>query len=109
MSMAYHPQMDGETECVNQELKAYFRMYCRNNPIRWEPLIAILELIHNNHMHETTKQTLFFLMGEYEMKPFPLLFLEIIVLSVKQQLIRLQKAREEALVAHKLAQQKVSE
>ena len=55
ISMAYYPQTNGEMECVNQELETYLRIYCGNNPTRWEPLIAILEFAHNNHVHETIK------------------------------------------------------
>jgi len=31
-STAYHPQTNGETERVNQELEIYFRVFCSNNP-----------------------------------------------------------------------------
>src|SRR5262249_49911739 len=35
LSTAYHPQTDGETERINQELEIYFRMFCQNNPANW--------------------------------------------------------------------------
>jgi transposase InsO family protein len=31
-SMAYHPQTDGTTECVNQEIEAYLAIYCHMHP-----------------------------------------------------------------------------
>ena len=103
MSTAYHPQTDGQTEHLNQELETYLRIYCGNRPTEWEPLILVLEFAHNNQTHETTKQTLFFLMGGYEMKAFPLPFEGTNVPSVGQRLAALQKARDEALATHELA------
>jgi hypothetical protein len=103
MGVAYYPQTDEETECVNQELEAYLRIYCGNNLTGWEPMIAILEFAHNNHVHETTRQTSFFLMGGCKMKSFPLPFLETTTPLMEQWLIRLQKARDKALAAYKLA------
>jgi hypothetical protein len=32
LSMAYHPQMDGTTEHVNQEIEAYLAIYCYLHP-----------------------------------------------------------------------------
>jgi transposase InsO family protein len=32
LSMAYHPQMDGTMECVNQEIEAYLAIYCHSHP-----------------------------------------------------------------------------
>jgi hypothetical protein len=58
-------------------------------------------------MHETIKQTHFFLMEGYKTKAFPLPFAETTVPSVEQWLIKLQKARDKALATHELAQQKV--
>src|SRR6516164_945641 len=109
MSTAYHPQTDGQTERLNQELETYLRIYCGNNPEDWEPLLPVLEFAHNNRTHETTKQTPFFLIGGYETKAFPLPFEGMNVPSVGQRLARLQRARDEALAAHELARSKVAE
>ena len=29
LSIAYHPQTDGETECINQEIETYLQMFCQ--------------------------------------------------------------------------------
>ena len=47
MSMVYHPQTDGETEQMNQEIEAYFRIFCGNNPETWAELNPIMEFCHN--------------------------------------------------------------
>jgi hypothetical protein len=62
MSTAYHPQTDGETERVNQELKIYLRMLCLNNPETWKQYLPTAEFAHNQKFHSSVKNTLFFLM-----------------------------------------------
>ena len=52
LSMAYHPQTDGEAEQVNQEIETYLRMFCQGQPIsgpnsfQWQNLRTTLLLIH---------------------------------------------------------------
>ena len=29
LSIPYHPQTDGETECINQEIETYLQMFCQ--------------------------------------------------------------------------------
>ena len=33
--MAHHPQIDGQTERVNQELEQYLRMYINHHQVDW--------------------------------------------------------------------------
>ena len=109
MSTAYHPQTDGETERVNQELEIYFRIFCSNNPETWVNLNPIAEFCHNQRVHSTTKQSPFFLMLGYAPRDIPLAFPQSNVPAADRRLKELQEARNEALAAHELARQRVIE
>jgi hypothetical protein len=41
MSTTYHPQTDGQTECYNQELEAYLRIYCAYKPNKMEQQVIL--------------------------------------------------------------------
>ena len=58
-STAYHPQTDGKTECVNQELKTYIRMFCNHHQNDWNELIPSAEFTAANHVHSSTQVTPF--------------------------------------------------
>ena len=51
LSTAYHPQTDGATERVNQEIKAYLSIYCTTHPEEWLNSLTTLEFTHNNRRH----------------------------------------------------------
>src|ERR1700678_1847358 len=36
LTTAYHPQSDGATERVNQEIEAYLAIYCTAHPTEWK-------------------------------------------------------------------------
>ena len=48
LSTAYHPQTDGTTEQVNQEIEAYLSIYCASHPEDWPQALHTLEFTHNN-------------------------------------------------------------
>jgi transposase InsO family protein len=48
LTTAYHPQTDGTTERVNQEIKAYLSIYCSVHPTEWKNSLSMLEFTHNN-------------------------------------------------------------
>jgi len=58
---AYHPQADGQTECVNQELEQYLRVFVNERQDDWDELLPMAEFQYNNHIHSSTQQTPFFL------------------------------------------------
>ena len=71
LSTAYHPQTDGETEQVNQELETYLRLFTSNMPEEWSTLLPMAEFAHNSATHSITQKTPFFLMMGYEPRAYP--------------------------------------
>jgi hypothetical protein len=59
MSAAYHPQTDGQTKCVNQELQGYLHIFTSRQQDDWDELSPLGEFSHNNHVHLLTQQTPF--------------------------------------------------
>jgi hypothetical protein len=58
---AYHPQGDGQTERVNQELEQYLRLFVNERQDDWDELLLLAEFQYNNHVHSTMQQTPFML------------------------------------------------
>jgi hypothetical protein len=58
---AYHPQADGQTERVNQELEQYLRVFVNERQDDWDELLPMAEFQYNNHIHSSTQQTPFLL------------------------------------------------
>ena len=57
----YHPQGDGQTEQVNQELEQYLRLFVNERQDDWDKLLPLVEFQYNNHVHSATQQTPFML------------------------------------------------
>ena len=58
---AYHPQGDGQTEQVNQELEQYLRLFVNQRQDDWSELLLLAEFQYNNHIHSAMQHQLFFL------------------------------------------------
>ena len=66
-STAYHPQTDGQTERVNQELEQFLRIFVSERQDDWDELLPMAEFAYNNHVHSSTQATPF--MIEYGRHP----------------------------------------
>ena len=108
LSTAYHPQSDGETERVNQEVKTYLRIFCGNNPASWSESISHAEFAHNHHPHSITNQSPFYLMMGYEPHALPSVISDTSIPAVESRLKTLSTARNKALTTHELARQVLS-
>ena len=59
LSTTYYPQMDGQTERMNQELKQYLRVFIDHRQEQWPDWLGIAEFMYNNKIHTATKVSLF--------------------------------------------------
>ena len=105
LSSAYHPQTDGETERVNQEVKTYLWIFCRSNPSEWAEQIPMAEFVHNIRPHSTTSKSPFYLIMGYEPQALPDITNKTNLPAIEKRLNELVKARNEASAAHELARQ----
>ena len=108
LSMAYHPQTDGTTEQVNQEIEAYLSIYCTSHPEEWLSAIHSLEFTHNNRRHADRQTTPFELMFGSSLLAIPYTFKNTKFPNLEDKMKMLQKNRE-ALAAHKLARTRMTE
>src|SRR5258708_22660559 len=58
-STSYHPQTDGQTEHVNQEIEAYLRVFVSHRQDDWANWLPLAEFAYNNKVHTATHRTLF--------------------------------------------------
>lgn len=102
-STAFHLQTDRETERVNQELEVYLRIFTMNHPTDWVTYLPNAQFAYNNRDHSTTKASPFYLMMGYYPRTIPYIMDQTNAPSIEQHLKNLEKAQDEALVAHKLS------
>ena len=66
LSTAYHPQTDGQTERVNQNLEHYLRNYVNFDQDDWSTYLPLAQFCLNNHTHSTLTITPFFALHGYQ-------------------------------------------
>jgi len=59
LSMAFHPQTDGQTERVNQELEQYLRMFIDHRQEQWPEWLGTAKFAYNNKAHSSTRTSPF--------------------------------------------------
>ena len=55
LSTAFHPQTDGQTERMNQELEQYLRMFIDHRQDQWPEWLGTAEFTYNNKVQTSTK------------------------------------------------------
>jgi len=59
LSTAFHPQTDGQTERMNQEVEQYLRFFIEHRQKDWPEWLAMAEFAINNKVHMATKTSPF--------------------------------------------------
>jgi transposase InsO family protein len=109
LSTAYHPQTDGATERVNQEIEAYLAIYCHSHLETWKKSLATLEFTHNNRRHADRPKTSFEIIQGESPKALPLTYKNTKFPSIDDKVKQIMADRDEALAAHELARTRMVE
>ena len=57
LSTAFHPRMDGQTECMNAWLEQYLRPWTASQPTSWSKILPIAEFAHNLWRHDIMQKS----------------------------------------------------
>lgn len=60
-STAYHPQTDGQTERMNQEIEQYLRLFTNYQQTDWDQWLSLAEFAYNNQKSAATNYSPFYL------------------------------------------------
>jgi len=99
LSTAFHPQTDGESERVNQEIEQYLRI-CENfQQDDWATLLPLIEFVHNAQLHRSTHRSPFEVWYGFHPTFKPPLQLQTRLQSVDEHVKYLEQIRKEVTAA----------
>jgi len=107
LSTAFHPQMDGQIECMNQELEQYLWFFVDHRQKDWPEWLASAEFTINNKVHSTTKMSLFMVNYGRELRIGVDIRKKGKVEKAMEFVERLKKVQEEAGAVLRKAQKKI--
>jgi hypothetical protein len=70
MSTAYHPQSDGQTERVNQQIECYLRCFISAHPKKWSQWLPLCEFWYNTNWHSALGKSPFEVLYGYSPRYF---------------------------------------
>jgi transposase InsO family protein len=108
LTTAYHPQSDGATKRINQEIEAYLSIYCTSHPENWLHSLSTLEFTHNNRRHAEQIHSPFELIQGDNLISVPITFSHTKFLTIEKKMKQMICNREETLAAHELAQTRIA-
>ena len=107
MTTAFHPQANGGTERVNQEIQCYLSIFCINNPTSWPQALKKAEFVYNNRPHADRSQSPFELMYGEAPRAFPTAFGHSQFPTVQARIDQLNQWRKDAIIAHDYARERM--
>ena len=107
LSTAFHPQTDGQTERMNQELEQYLRFFIENRQKDWPEWLVAAEFVINNKVHMATKVLPFMANYGREMRMGGDIRRKEKVESVTEFVEKIKKVYEEVKVALKKTQEEI--
>lgn len=107
LSTAYHPQSDGQTERMNQELEQYLRVFCDLHQDDWVDLLPLAEFSHNINKSSATGHSPFEMISGSNPRAFPSALPSVSTHSVEERLAHQQNVLKEARASMALAAQRM--
>jgi len=107
LSTTFHPQTDGQTEQMNQELEQYLRFFIENRQKNWPEWLVAAEFAVNNKVHMTTKVLPFMANYGKELRMGGDIRRKEKVESATEFVERMKKVHEEAEAALKKTQEEM--
>src|SRR6202158_3836631 len=103
MSTAFHPQTDGASERVNQELEEYLRVFSNFQQDNWVELIPFMEFAHNARQHSATGRSPFEIWYGFQPEFIPPVNFATKIPTVEEHLRTLDQVKTEVTTALKVA------
>ena len=105
LSMAYHPQTDGETERVNQEIEQFLQIFCNYHQDNWADLIPFAEFSHNSQKHSATRRSPFKVLYGFNPPYSANSALETKVPAIAERIRAIREVQEDAAASLQIAAQ----
>lgn len=96
LSSGYHPQTNGQTERVNQDLGSALRCVSAKHPASWSTHLSWVEYSHNSLVSSATGMSPFMASLGFQPPLFPIQETEVAVPSVQEHLRRARRVWREA-------------
>jgi hypothetical protein len=103
LSTAFHPQTDGETERVNQEIEQFLRIFCNYQQDNWAELLPFAEFAHNVRAHSATGRSPFQVWYGFQPDFLPPIDFYSCIPAVEDRLKTLEQIRIEVSAALNVA------